>query len=198
MCDPALLCFNDNHRVVVFVPPSLSWSSPFTFGINQKCFCTQTIVYCFRRASAPRLKLVMRTSFCLLHLLADYWWVSPMLNTIFSIFSSFFRMFDFTVDILSSCYEKNMTIRLKYHCLFTVNQLMDELDWIGYININHEFIVMTIRLIGNVYLFTDSCRQLCEVARERLQRLQKVIIVFTNTSMLSLSLLLYQCDNFDN
>ena len=43
-----------------------------------------------------------------------------MLNTIFSIFSSFFRMFDFTVDILSSFEKKNKT-SIDLHCvhLFT-------------------------------------------------------------------------------
>ena len=61
--------------------------------------------------SSKPLSLDRRINYCLLHLLAFYWWVSPMLNTIFSIFSSFFRMFDFTVDILSSCYQKNMTMR---------------------------------------------------------------------------------------
>ena len=137
-------------------------------------------VHCFRRSSAPSLKFVSRTNFCLLHLLAHYWWVIPMLNTIFSIFSSFFRMFDFTVDILSSCYEKNITIKRDHQTT----------KWDGYqISpwINDQCMIS---LFGSVYLFTYSCCELCQMAGEWLQGLQRVIIVFTNTSNIAPSLLL--------
>ena len=83
-----------------------------TWVRNQKLFPKEG-GYCFRNTQEL---VVIITNYCLL---VHYWWVSPMLNTIFSIFSSFFRMFDFTVEILSSCYEK--MIGLKYQCLATIS-----------------------------------------------------------------------------